>query len=92
MTTKAANPLAATFIHPMVSNVGFERRSQTQMALFKAAVAVVQDGPDKLKSIKDPAGNGPFEYRVTNKGFELKSKLLFLGKPVMLTVGNGKKE
>jgi hypothetical protein len=85
------NPLAAAFIHPMVAQVGFERRNQTQLALFKAAPAVVQDGPDQLKDIKDPAGKGPFEYRVTDQGFELKSKLLFLGKPVMLTVGNGKK-
>ena len=62
------------------------------MALFKAAIAVVQGGPDKLKDIKDPFGDGPFEYRALDKGFELKSKLLFKGQPVTLTVGKGKKE
>lgn len=92
MKTKAANPLAAAFIHPMVSLIGMERRNHTQMALFKAALAVVQDGTDKLKNIKDPSGNGPFEYRVKGNGFELKSKLLFNSKPVILRVGNGKKE
>jgi hypothetical protein len=90
--TRAASPLAATFLHPMVSLVGFERRNETQMALFKAAIAVVQDGPDKVKNIiKDPASNEPFEFRVTDKGFELKSKLIFNSKPVMLRVGEGKK-
>ena len=32
------------------------RRYQTQMALFKAALAVVKGGPDKLKDIQDPFG------------------------------------
>jgi hypothetical protein len=62
------------------------------MALFKAALAVVQDGTGKLKNIKDPSGDGPFEYRVTGNGFELKSKLLINSKPVILRVGIGKKE
>ena len=61
------------------------------MALFKAALAVVKGGPDKLKDIKDPFGDGPFEYRALDKGFELKSKLLFKGQPVMLTVGKGRR-
>ena len=64
-----------------------ERRAQTRMALFKAALAVVQGGPDRLKDIKDPFGDGPFEYRASGEGFELKSKLLHQGKPVTLTVG-----
>jgi hypothetical protein len=61
------------------------------MVLFQAALAVVQGGPDKLKDIKDPFGDGPFEYRTLDKGFELKSKLLYQDKPVTLTVGQGKK-
>ncbi len=60
------------------------------MALFKAAIAVVQGGPENLRDIEDPFGNGPFEYRALDHGFELKSKLLFKGQPVMLTVGKGK--
>jgi hypothetical protein len=67
------------------------RRYETQMALFKAALAVVKGGPDKLKDIEDPFGNGPFEFRALDRGFELKSKLLFKGQPVMLTVGQGMK-
>jgi hypothetical protein len=88
---KAANPLA-TFVLSSNLTIASERRNQAQIAMFKAAIAVVQDGPDKLKDIKDPFGDGPFEYRALDKGFELKSKLLFRDQPVTLTVGNGKKE
>ena len=75
---KAANPLA-TFVLSSNLTIASERRNQAQIAMFKAAIAVVQDGPDKLKDIKDPFGDGPFEYRALDKGFELKSKLLFKG-------------
>ena len=59
------------------------------MALFKAALGVVAGDADKLKDFKDPFGDGPFEYRSLEKGFELKSKLLFKGQPVILTFGSG---
>ncbi len=74
---QAASPLAADFFGlPIMDQVvARERRYQTQMALFKAALAVVQSGPDQLKDIKDPFDDGPFEYRALDKGFELKSKL-----------------
>jgi hypothetical protein len=89
---KAANPLAG-FVLPNMGKVAqAQRRAQTQRALFKAALAVVQGGPDKLKDIKDPFGKGPFKYRALGKGFELQSKLHFGGKPVKLKVGKGKKE
>ena len=53
-------------------------------------IGAVKGGPGKLKDIEDPFGNGPFEFRALDKGFELKSKLLYKGQPVMLTVGRGK--
>jgi hypothetical protein len=89
--TKADNPLASYFLPAMDKVVAAQRRAQTQMALFKAALAVVQGGPDKLKDVKDPFGE-PFEYRALDKGFELKSKLRYADKPVTLTVGQRKKE
>jgi hypothetical protein len=52
-----------------------------------AAIAVAEGGPEKLKDITDPFGAGPFEYKALDKGFELKSKLLFEGKSVTLTAG-----
>jgi len=57
------------------------------MALFKVALAVVQGGPEKLNGIQDPFGDGPFEYRPLDNGFELKSKLVIKDHPVTLTVG-----
>ncbi len=69
-----------------------ERRAQTQRELFKAALAVVQGGPDSLKNFRDPFGNGPFEYRRLDQGFELRSSLVVNGMPVTLTVGQAKKE
>jgi hypothetical protein len=89
---KADNPLVAVFLPAVDKFLDRVRLHQAQLALFKAALAVVQGGPDRLKDIKDPFGDGPFEYRALHNGFELESKLLFKGKPVTLKVGQGKKE
>jgi hypothetical protein len=88
---KAANPLAGLFLPAMDKVFATVHRNQAQMAMLKAAMAVVEGGPDVLEDIKDPFGNGPFEYRSLDKGFELKSKLLFRDQPVTLTVGQRKK-
>jgi hypothetical protein len=84
---KAVKPLSSFVLPPMDKIVARERRYLAQVAMFKAALAVVQGGPDRLKDIKDPFGERPFEYRALDKGFELKSKLLDQGRPVTLTVG-----
>ncbi len=89
---KAANPLAAACLPDVSRLLAGERRNQAQMQLLKAAIAVAQGGPDKVKDFKDPFGKGPFEYRALDKGFELKSKLLYHDKPVTLVVGPAKKE
>jgi hypothetical protein len=87
---KRANPLAASLLPAMISCVDAEHRVQTRVAMLRAALAVVRGGPEALKDIKDPASTGSFEYRVLDGGFELRSKLQQLGKPVALTVGHGK--
>jgi hypothetical protein len=88
---KAASPVGGLLLPALDRMVEVRRRSQAQRSLLKAAVAVVQGGPEKLKDVKDPFGDGPFEYRALGKGFELKSKLIFRGQPVALTAGQGKK-
>jgi hypothetical protein len=90
--SKAANPLAPYLLPNLDKIIPADRRARAQLALFKAAVAVVQGGPDKLKDVPDPFGDGPFDYKALDKGFELKSKLIFRGQPVTLTVGQVKKE
>jgi hypothetical protein len=69
-----------------------ERRYQAQATMFKAALAVVQGGPDTLKDRIDPFGDGPFEYQVLENGFELKSKLRYQEQPVTLTIGRKKQQ
>jgi hypothetical protein len=83
---KAANPLASLNLPNKDTFIPAQRRAQARMALFRAALAVVQGGPGRLEDVKDPFGDGPFEYRALDRGFELKSKLLYQGKPVTLTV------
>jgi hypothetical protein len=68
-----------------------KRRATTQSALFRAAIAIVQGGPERVKDTKDPSGEASFEYRALDKGFELKSKFLVEGRPLTLTVGQGTK-
>lgn len=88
---EAAHPLARLYL-PAVDKVrATDNRNQARIAMLLAAIAVVQDGPEKLKDIKDPFGTGPFEYRALDEGFELKSKLLHEGQQVTLTIGQRKK-
>lgn len=77
----------------MLPNVGrvipIERRNEAQLAMLKAGIAVIQGGQGKLKTTKDPFGDGPIGYRPLRNGFELTSKLVFKGQPVTLRVGKG---
>jgi hypothetical protein len=52
-----------------------EARTKARWAMFQAAIAVVQGGPEKLKDHPDPYGDGAFEYRRLENGFELESKI-----------------
>ena len=85
--TKDANPLAGTVLPAIDKILAQEQRHEARMAMLLAAIAAAESGPDKLREIKDPFGDGPFEYRALDQGFELKSKLLFEEKPVTLVVG-----
>jgi hypothetical protein len=80
----------------MVNYVGAERRARTRLELFRAALGVARNGPDYLRTLRDPASGGrePFEYHEVGGGaFRLSSKLADapsarLGpRPVAVTVG-----
>lgn len=90
-TVKAEHPFAGHLLTAPDRVLGPRRRNQARMAMLKAAAAVVRDGPDALKSVKDPFGDGPFAYRASGPGFELASKLLDHDRPVTLTVGRATK-
>jgi hypothetical protein len=88
---KGANPVVGLLLPAIDQVLAKDHRHKARFALLFAAIAVAQDGPEKLKEIKDPYGDGPFEYRKLDKGFELKSKLTFEGQSVTLVAGQGKK-
>ena len=89
---KEANPVAGLIVPAVDQLLAKERRHQARLAMSMAATAVAEGGPEKLKDIKDPFGDGPFTYRQLDKGFELQSKLLFEGQPVTLKAGQGAKK
>jgi hypothetical protein len=86
----ADNALVAFFLPNIEEIQAKEHRNEARMAMLLAAIGVSESGPERLKDIQDPFGDGPFEYRPLDKGYELRSKLLFEGKPVTLTVGRRK--
>jgi hypothetical protein len=84
---EAASPLAAVFVPNVDKLRATENRNRARMAMLLAAMAVAHSGPDALQDIRDPFGNGPFEYRELEGGFELTSKLVHDGQPVTLRAG-----
>jgi hypothetical protein len=84
--TAAANPLTALLLPSVDKLRATEDRNQARLALLMAAMAVAHSGPEALQEIRDPFGDGPFEYRKLDDGFELKSKLVHEGEPVTLEV------
>ena len=88
---KSQFPLTALLLPSIDSLRAKEQRHQARMAMLLAGIAIAESGPAKLADFKDPFGPGPFEYKALNPGFELKSKLLFEGKPVTLVIGQRSK-
>lgn len=62
--------------------------AEVRLAMLRAAIAVIESGPDALKNFTDPAGHAPFRYESKGNGFELQSSLTVDGKPVMLKVAH----
>jgi hypothetical protein len=87
---KATHRLAGHFLTAPDKVLATRHRNEARMAMLNAASAVVRGGPEALRGIDDPFGDGPFTYRALDHGFELKSKLIFQEKPVTLTVGQKK--
>jgi hypothetical protein len=87
---EADSPIAKLLLPAMQKVVTAQRHSQVRTEMLLAAIAVVEGGPEKLESIKDPFGDGPFGYKKLDEGFELSSKLQAEGKPVTLVIGQKK--
>jgi hypothetical protein len=84
---EAEKPLARLLLPDIESLLAKQHRHDARLAMLLASVAVVESGPDALKGIKDPFGDGPFEYKSLDTGFELRSKLVYENKPVTLAIG-----
>jgi hypothetical protein len=88
---KEHNPVAAVFAPGLGKCRWAAARSEVRGALWKTALAILIDGPDAVKTHRDPFGDGPLEYTAFEAGFELRSKLRHQDKPVALMVGQRKK-
>ncbi len=69
-----------------------EARLQTRRAMLAAALAVLKDGRDALKTHPDPYDGAAFQYKAVEGGFELRSKLKMKDRPMTLTVGGTRKK
>jgi hypothetical protein len=87
---EADSPIAKLLLPAMQKVVSAQRHSQARTEMLLAGIAVVEGGPEKLESIKDPFGDGPFQYQKLDGGFELSSKFQVEGKPVTLVIGKKK--
>jgi len=81
------NPMFTLLVVPMMESKKLQARWQAIVVMRSAAIAILLDGPElALKSHPDPFGDR-FEYTHREKGFELRSRLEFNGKPVSLSIG-----
>jgi hypothetical protein len=85
---QAAGMLATIVLTPKPEHLRLlNEESEARSAMLRAAIAMRLNGPDALKTIRDPFGDGPFDYKATPHGFELSSRLQKRGEHVKLTIG-----
>ncbi len=82
-----ANPFAKPILPNLPAAHDGVVASQTRLALFKTAIAVVQHGSDAAKGVVDPVNHEAVTYEKLGTGFKLSSKVMVRGQPVTLTVG-----
>jgi hypothetical protein len=87
------NPLAVSVLAHFEGIRFASDRTRVRFAMLNAALTGVSGGPGQLQAIKDPFGDGPFDYRPFQGGFELKSKLQGNDRlPTVVTVGRRAKD
>jgi hypothetical protein len=86
------NPMFTLLIVPMMESKKLQARWQAVVAMREAAIGILLEGTEPaLKNHPDPFGDR-FEYTPQKKGFELRSRLEFNGKPVSLSIGRSDTE
>lgn len=82
-----ANAFADTLLADYARVLDAEARANVRLTMLRAAIALTKGGPEKVRDFRDPFGDGPLEHRPLANGFELRSKLMVRGEPVVLRVG-----
>jgi hypothetical protein len=85
----ASKPLGPIFLHYWSHYFDTYAAGRTSLTLLQAAVAVVKEGPQQVKSFVDPINHRPLEYRAIPGGFDLVSTVTYRGVPVRLRVSAG---
>lgn len=89
----AGNPLSRSLFglfwqEPKLLTARFwEAESTARLAMFKAAIALRIHGHDAFTEVRDPFGDGPFEFQPTEGGYTLTSNLVIDDEPFVMTFG-----
>ncbi|MFH0953401.1 MAG: hypothetical protein V1873_03630 [Verrucomicrobiota bacterium] len=70
------NPLSQALVPALYDAAQGDAAVRVRRDLFRAAAAVVREGPQALSRFPDPYGTGPFKYHPAENGFELASELV----------------
>ncbi len=95
---EVSNPLVTALLGVHARLRFEEAKIQTKYAMLEAGVLIMMEGPQAVSKVRDPYGDGQFEYRKLDKGFELVSDLKHrpdsAGRraPVVLAIGAPEKE
>jgi hypothetical protein len=85
-TQYASKPLAAIFVIDLTRSFDRYAAGRTSLTMLQAAIAVIKDGPDRVKNFSDPINHQPLTYRKTAGGFELISTVTHRDQPVTLRI------
>ena len=83
---KTANPLVKA-VAPALQRIRYnEARHQVKIALLRLAIGVLREGPDLVKTSRNPVDGEPFEIVQHEDGFDLLARNEIEGKQVSLRI------
>ena len=71
----------------LFTTVSYMLRQQTRVAMLRAAIVYLLEGPEAFNKIQDPTGDGPFAFSETAHGFQLTAEIMRNGRSKPLAVG-----
>jgi hypothetical protein len=82
-----ANPVAAMLAPAYEFARGEESTAHCRLVFLRTAFDVLRRGKPALNDHPDPYGDGPFEYKEIDGGFELGSALVYRNRRVRMRFG-----